>query len=54
MPHLTEGGQLSCLPWWWLFTTHAFRSLLHMLRLDIRDEWTWENHAHCVLCERAP
>ncbi|GAA0607908.1 hypothetical protein GCM10009416_50910 [Craurococcus roseus] len=52
MPHVMPDGRLNHWPYWWLFTIHSFRSLLQLLRFDIRDEWTWEDHAHCVLCER--
>jgi len=51
MPHLTPQG-LSCWPYWWLLTIPAFRGLLQTLRFEIRDEWTWEDHAHFVLCEQ--
>jgi hypothetical protein len=53
MPHVAPDGSLSCMAWWWLFSIPAFRSLLQLLGFDIRDEWTWEDHAHCALCERA-
>lgn len=53
MPHVMPDGRLSCLPCWWLFTVPAFRALLRLLELDIRDEWTWDDHAHFALCERA-
>ena len=44
-------GELSCWPWWWLYTAHAFRSLLALCRLRVVDEWVWENHSMQVLCE---
>lgn len=53
MPHLAPDGRLSHWPYWWLFTIPAFRGLLRMLEFDIRDEWTWEDHAHFLLCERS-
>lgn len=53
MPHVALDGELSCWPYWWLFTDEAFRRLLRLIGFDIRDEWTWEEHAHCALCERA-
>lgn len=53
MPHLTPEGRLSHWPYWWLFTVPAFRALLRLLEFDVRDEWTWHDHAHFALCERA-
>lgn len=54
VPHLAPDGRLSCWHWWWLFSAPAFRALLRLMEFEIRDEWTWEDHAHFALCERAP
>lgn len=53
MPHLMPDDRLNHWPYWWLFTIESFRGLLRLFRFDIRAEWTWEDHAHCALCERA-
>lgn len=53
MAHLAPDRGLSCKAWWWLFSIPAFRAALHLLRFDIREEWTWQDHAHSALCERA-
>lgn len=50
--YVTADGQLNWIPYWWLFTVPAFRGLLRLFRFEIRDEWTWEAHAHAMLCER--
>jgi len=49
--HWIENGELSCWPWWWLYTPHAFRSLVKVCGLSIVEEWMWENHSLQVLCE---
>ena len=46
-----ENGELSCWPWWWLYSPHAFRSLLALCRLRVVEEWMWEEHSLQVLCE---
>lgn len=51
MPHVTDQGP-SCWPYWWLFGIPAFRALVRLMRFEIRAEWTWEDHAHFLLCER--
>ena len=53
MAHVAPDGGLSCIAWWWLFSIPAFRAVLRLLGFDIRDEWTWQDHAHTALCERA-
>lgn len=51
MPHRTEQG-LSCWPYWWLMSIPAFRTLVNVMGFAVREEWTWEDHAHFMLCER--
>ncbi|SDD62097.1 class I SAM-dependent methyltransferase [Belnapia rosea] len=51
MPHRTEQG-LSCWPYWWLLSIPAFRALVNVMGFAVRDEYTWEDHAHFLLCER--
>ena len=54
MAHVApENGRLSCMAWWWLCSIPAFSALPRLLRLHIRDEWTWEAQAHFALCEVA-
>ena len=49
-----EGDELCCWPYWYLYTDHAFRSLLAVCKLRILDEWKWHDHALAVLCEPIP
>jgi hypothetical protein len=46
-----ENGELTCWPYWYLYTDHAFRSLLTVCKLRVIDEWKWEDHTLQVLCE---
>jgi hypothetical protein len=46
-----QGEELCCWPYWYLYTDHAFRSLLAVCKLRILDEWKWCDHALAVLCE---
>jgi hypothetical protein len=50
-PKWIEEGELTCLPVWYMYSQHAFRSLLRTCRLKVIDEWTWQEHAQQVLCE---
>jgi hypothetical protein len=46
---IVDGG-LTCWPNWWFYSDNAFRSLLKLCRLEILDEYKWEDHALHVLC----
>jgi len=46
-----ENGELTCWPYWYIYSESAFRSLLRLCQLKIIDEWKWENHCLQVLCE---
>ena len=46
-----ENGELTCWPYWYLYSDQAFRCLLKLCRLRIVDEWKWDDHALHVLCE---
>jgi Protein of unknown function (DUF1698) len=46
-----QNGELTCWPYWYLYTANAFRSLVRLCGLRILDEWLWENHTLQVLCE---
>jgi len=50
-PRWIEDGELTCLPVWYIYSEHAFRSLLRTCRLKVIDQWTWQEHSHQVLCE---
>ncbi|MFL1460631.1 class I SAM-dependent methyltransferase [Roseococcus sp. DSY-14] len=52
MPYMREGAP-SYYPYWWIFTAHAFEALLETLEMKVRERWTWEEHAHFVLLEKA-
>lgn len=43
-------GKLTPWPNWFFYSDHAFRSLLRLCRLEIIDEYKWENHSLQVLC----
>jgi hypothetical protein len=53
MPWWVE-GELSCWPYWWLFTDDAFRGLVRLMGFEILDEWKWRDHALAVLARRGP
>ncbi len=52
MPYML-GASPSYYPYWWVFTRPAFEALLEMLGMPVRERWTWQNHAHFALLERA-
>jgi len=52
MPYMRDGAP-SYYPYWWIFTVPAFEALLEMLEMKVRERWTWEEHAHFVLLEKA-
>lgn len=43
-------GELTCWPYWYYYTEHAFRSLLKLCKLEVVDEGWYENHTLFVLC----
>jgi hypothetical protein len=45
-----ENGELTCWPNWWFYSDNAFRALLRLCRLEILDEFKWEDHTLQVLC----
>jgi hypothetical protein len=45
-----EYGELSCGPNWFLYSDNAFRALLRGCRLEILDEYKWQDHTLQVLC----
>jgi hypothetical protein len=47
-------GKLTPWPNWFFYSDHAFRSLLRLCRLEILDEYKWENHSLQVLCRPEP
>ena len=51
MPYFTEAGP-SPWPYWFLFTRAGFLGLLRAAGFAVREEFTWEEHAHFVLCEK--
>ncbi len=51
MPYMTDTG-LSCYPYWWLFSSEAFRSLVRLTGFAILDEHVWEDHTLALFCER--
>lgn len=48
MPYLSNGGEYSYYPYWWLFTEKSFQAALELLQMKVVDAWTWEGHAHFV------
>lgn len=48
MPYIASNGGPSYYPYWWLFTANSFESAARLLKMEIVDTWTWENHAHFV------
>lgn len=46
-----EDGELTCWPYWYLYTDHAFRKLLELCRFRVIDEFKWQDHTLQVLCE---
>lgn len=48
MPYLNDAGDFSYYPYWWLLTKQSFEAALMILRLEIIDTYTWEDHAHFV------
>ena len=52
MPYLREGAP-SYYPYWWIFTRTSFEAALEILEMQVRERWTWRDHAHFVLLERA-
>lgn len=47
-----ERGELTCWPYWYLYTDHAFRALLNVCQLKVIEEWKWEDHCLAALCEK--
>ena len=51
MPYFSVLGP-SPWPYWFLFTRAGFLGLLRAVGFVVREEFTWEEHAHFVLCEK--
>ncbi len=51
MPYFGAAGP-SPWPYWFLFTRAGFIGLLRAAGFAVREEFTWEEHAHFVLCEK--
>jgi len=47
-----EEGQLSCWPYWWLFTDSSFRSLVQVMGFQILGEYKWEDHTLQIFAEK--
>ncbi len=46
-----ENDELTCWPYWYLYTDHAFRKLLELCRFNVLDQFKWEDHTLQVVCE---
>jgi len=51
MPYYLASGP-SPWPYWFLFTQAGFLGLLRAAGFAVREQYTWEEHAHFVLCEK--
>jgi hypothetical protein len=45
-----QEGELTCWPYWYYYTEHAFKALLAVCRLEVLDQWWYADHALQVLC----
>ena len=51
MPYFSDLGP-NPWPYWFLFTRAGIQGLLRAVGFVVREEFTWEEHAHFVLCEK--
>jgi hypothetical protein len=48
-----QDDELTCWPYWYYYTGHAFKALLKVCRFEVLDEWWYQDHALQVLCRPA-